>query len=140
MIPIASAKSTGQQRTHNRDEIDEQSQKAYVYNLPVKYMYLPRNLPPAQNYFNSVISSSNMIRKLNGSNAIPSPMKCLLIASTQCKRSECNIALVPSITTKTAIVSPNQMAKKTKTTKMPNAPLKPKAMLNVMSQRTMLSC
>lgn len=91
-------------------------------------------------YFNSCISSSNIASKLKGSNGTPSPMKCLLIASTQCRRRECNIADVPSITTNTATVSANQSVKQMKMTKMPRGPVKEKALPKVMLHRTMESC
>lgn len=91
-------------------------------------------------YFNSVISSSNMSWKLNGSKAIPSPTKCLLMASTQCRRSECNMALVPSMTTRTATVRKNQTVKKTKMAKMPMGPGMAKALARVMVHSTIESC
>jgi hypothetical protein len=78
--------------------------------------------------------------KLNGSKAIPSPTKCLLMASTQCRRSECSIALVPSMTTRTATVRKNQTVKKTKIARMPVTPVMLKALAKVMVHRTMESC
>lgn len=71
---------------------------------------------------------------------MPSPMKCLLIASTQCKRKLCNIALVPSITTNTAMVRKNHMKKVTTSKKTPTGPVVLKPMANVMVQRTTESC
>lgn len=52
-------------------------------------------------------SASRINLNENGSNGIPSPMKCLLIASTQWRRRLCNMALVPSMTTRTAMVRKN---------------------------------
>ena len=61
-----------------------------------------------QLHYPSPSSSSSSNLKLKGSKATPSPMKCLLIASTQCNRKLCNIALVPSMTQRIAIVKKNQ--------------------------------
>jgi hypothetical protein len=81
-------------------------------------------------------SSSRRALKLNGSNATPSPMKCLLIASTQCRRSECNMALVPSMTQRTMTVNANQKPK-TKTIKTePIMPVYVNAFFMVISHRT----
>jgi len=84
-------------------------------------------------------SSSNSL-KLKGSNVTPSPTKCLLIASTQCRRRECSIALVPSITHKTAIVRTNQKVKQTTIIGTCAAPDILKALASVMFQSTTESC
>lgn len=67
-------------------------------------------------------------------------MKCLLIASTQCNRKLCNIALVPSITTNTATVRENHTTNPINTAKIPRAPENAKQLLSVMFHKTMDSC
>lgn len=91
-------------------------------------------------YFSSVISSSNICSNEKGSNAIPSPTKCLLIASTQCNLKLCNMALVPSMTTRTAIVRTNHMVKNTTVATTPMPPVMAKALSRVIDQRTIESC
>lgn len=88
----------------------------------------------------AVSSSSNINLNENGSNGIPSPIKCLLIASTQCNLSACNIALVPSITTKTAIVRKNHRKNAMTTAGTPMAPVMLRPFWSVIFQRTWESC
>jgi hypothetical protein len=58
------------------------------------------------------------------------------MASTQCRRSECNMALVPSITQRTMTVNANQKPKM-KTIKMePTMPVYVNAFFIVISHRT----
>lgn len=70
----------------------------------------------------------------------PSPMKCLLIASTQCSLKLCNIALVPSITQRIAMVRKNHIKKKTTVMTTPRPPVKPNAFPSVIVHRTTDSC
>lgn len=84
----------------------------YMHNRTIFLQSMNMNyecyFTPYLSSYPSPSSSSSNSLKLNGSKAIPSPMKCLLIASTQCSLNECNIALVPSMTHKIAIVRKNQ--------------------------------
>lgn len=73
--------------------------------MAVVNLYILCTNQRATNQSTGSSSSSNL--KLNGWNMSPSPTKCLLIASTQCNRRLCNIALVPSITQRIAIVRKN---------------------------------
>lgn len=85
-------------------------------------------------------SSSNNL-KLKGSNIIPSPTKCLLIASTQCNLSECNMADVPSMTQRIAILRTKNIVNVMKIMMTRTAGFScPKAPPRVMSQRTTESC
>lgn len=131
----------------------EQRKGKYSGELTVKCMHIQdKNIIPNQcvlllqsiyspsfpHY--STGSSSSKTSKLKGWNATPSPKKCLLIASTQCNLSECNIALVPSMTHSTKTVRINQRPNRTKIARTPTAPLMPKAIPRVIFHRTMESC
>lgn len=72
-----------------------------------KYGYMALQFCASKNLYYSTGSSSNRILNENGWNGTPSPIKCLLIASTQCSRKLCNMALRPSMTQSMKIVSTN---------------------------------
>jgi len=78
--------------------------------------------------------------KEGNKNRTPSPIKCLLIASTQCKRRLCNMALVPSMTQRIAMVRKNHMKKNTTVMMTPRTPVKAKALPRVIVQSTTESC
>lgn len=59
------------------------------------------------------------------------------MASTQCKRKECNIADVPSIITKMHNVNVNHMANKKNVMIMPVVPVAPNAFWSVMVHKTL---
>ena len=74
--------------------------------------------------------------KPNGWYKVPSPSKNLDIDSTQCNLKECNMAEVPSITTKMTTVKVNHMANKQTVINTPAMPVAPKALPMVMVHKT----
>lgn len=81
--------------------------------------------------------SSAIVANEKGAKAVPVAMKCFDAASTQWSRRLCNMAEVPSMTTKTEIVRTSHIAKQMKRKMTPVAPDMPNAFPRVMSQRTL---
>lgn len=70
---------------------------------------------------------SNNPEKPNGSYNVPSPSKNLDMDSTQCNLNECNMADVPSMSTKMHTERTNHMAKRTTADTTPVTPVGPNA-------------